>query len=1476
MQFKHASLTLRLFFALIILFSFLPLGFAQGSRPVVRLIYFLPRDHAPQSDIDVKMDRLIKDVQRTYAGIMEGHGFGRKTFRLETDASGNAVVHHIKGRFTDEHYSNLPRTWDIWGEINEQFDTSKNIYLTAIDISTGVLDSVAPVCGLGGAWGGAAGKTLIPASGHCFNINAIAHELGHAFGLQHDIRGDVKRILSDTSDWMVTSFCAAEWLDAHRAFNADQPVFNERPTIEMLPARLASPPNVIHLQFKVTDFDGLHQVQLLTPGDDGFDSLLGCKRLNDSSNSTVEFVTPRLTPKSKSVSLQMIDVRGNLSSSKSYLIDVPSLLPRPEVVSIPDANLAAAAREKIGNSLTTHTLLNLTSLDVPNRGITALTGLEHAHNLTRLNLGGEYIHRGYVNSNKVSNFSPLLGLAQLTTLNLSFNSLSDVSSLSGLTQLTWLSLDNNTITDVSPLAGLTQLAILSLRDNTIVDVSSLVGLTQLISLRLDRNTISNVAPLAGLTQLTWLNLSSNNISDVSALAELTQLIVLDLRYNTIADIAPLVELNLTSTLWNITGLYLESNPLSYASINTHIPAMQAKGIEVKFNNRTPTTLVEISGAAQQGIVNAALALPFVVEVRDQHNRAFAGVPVTFAVTTGGGSLSATPTTTDATGRAQAHLTLGRTAGTTTVRVTAANISQPVEFTATAAPLSSRVTVSDANLRGKIVETLGKPRGRTLTAADMLRLTTLTANNANIRELTGLQHASNLRTLSLDGNNILDVVPLTALTQLTRLSLNSNNISDVALLGALTQLKTLSLDDNSIWDIAPLEALAQLKTLHLKGNLLSYPSLHTSVPTLQASGATVTFDARTPTTLVKLSGAHGVAGTALPVVVEVQDEKGFGFVGVLVTFTVTAGGGHLSAPNIITGNTGRAQTILTLGTTPGKNIVRAAAAEVSRPISFTINAIDASSHVGISDTNLRRKIADTLGKPRGVQLTAGDMLALTRLEVPNANIRDLTGIEHAHNLTGLTLWNNAITDVAPLASLTQLTSLRLNDNTISDVSALAGLAQLKSLSLAGNAIVDASPLVGLTQLTSLALYNNDISDVSDLAGLTQLTSLYLGSNSIFDVSPLSGLIQLTYLDIQGNVISDVSPLIPLNLTGTQWDSTGLHLERNPLSYASINTHIPAMQAKGIEVKFNNRAYPALLKISGDGQEGLAGHTLSAPFIVEVQDERGRPMPDVAVTFAMDTGGGLLNPTTTKTDADGKARTTLILGWTPGTTTLRATARGMKSYLRFTATATVLADRVAEDVNGDGVIDVEDLMLVASSLGVTPIPGAMPATDVNGDGVINNEDVLLVLAALEGTPAAPSLDTQWTVESLQQWIAEAKRRSSGDDTFQRGIAVLERLLAHLLPKETTLLPNYPNPFNPETWIPYQLAEPADVTLHIYSVNGALVRTLELGHQIAGVYHNKSRAAYWDGRNEQGERVASGVYFYTLSVGDFTATRKMLIRK
>ena len=203
-------------------------------------------------------------------------------------------------------------------------------------------------------------------------------------------------------------------------------------------------------------------------------------------------------------------------------------------------------------------------------------------------------------------------------------------------------------------------------------------------------------------------------------------------------------------------------------------------------------------------------------------------------------------------------------------------------------------------------------------------------------------------------------------------------------------------------------------------------------------------------------------------------------------------------------------------------------------------------------------------------------------------------------------------------------------------------------------------------------------------------------------------------------------------------------------------------------------------------------------------------------------------------------------------------------------------VSEDVNGDGIVNILDLVSVSANFGKTGENSA----DVNGDGIVNIVDLVKVAAAMGAGAAAPSAHPQTpeilTATDVRHWLTQAQHVDLTDATSQRGILMLQQLLAALIPKETSLLTNYPNPFNPETWIPYQLSEPAEVVLHIYAVDGRLIRTLALGHQSAGMYHSKERAAYWNGRNQQGEPVASGVYFYTLTSGDFTATGKMLIRK
>ncbi len=230
--------------------------------------------------------------------------------------------------------------------------------------------------------------------------------------------------------------------------------------------------------------------------------------------------------------------------------------------------------------------------------------------------------------------------------------------------------------------------------------------------------------------------------------------------------------------------------------------------------------------------------------------------------------------------------------------------------------------------------------------------------------------------------------------------------------------------------------------------------------------------------------------------------------------------------------------------------------------------------------------------------------------------------------------------------------------------------------------------------------------------------------------------------------------------------------------------------------------------------------------------------------------------------------------------------------FVATEHQSMHYATEDVNMDEMVNVLDLMEVANMIG-SAAHGSR--ADVNGDGFVNVLDLVTVYKsdlwakaapatmedswerdANEAALTAPSVSRSVDPTTIRSWIDLARVEDDGSAIFDAGIAKLEALLASKIPSETKLLLNYPNPFNPETWIPYQLAKATEVTLTIHAMNGSLIRTLALGHQAAGVYKSKSQAAYWDGRNELGEQVASGLYFYTLTAGDFSATGKMLVRK
>ena len=590
------TLCLTLTLTAFVMFAFVPNSFAQDASPeyVVRVIYVVPNDREPDPDIDTKLDTLMKGAQQFYADLMEFHEFSRKTFRLETNATGNVMVHHVNGKFNHAYYQN-PSTggsWIVWDEIEEQFDTSKNIYLLALDtdrlIAQGI--QIRAVSGLGSGESHS-GKVLVPTS----HINVALHEIGHAFGLAHDNRVEANRWINPVSnDPMITSFCAAEWLDVNRYFNSTQEGFNDvRPSVQMLTPSLASPPYTICLQFEITDPDGLHQAQLYGVLGDSAIGVLACKKL-DGKKTTLEFITADLTDLTRRVYLRLIDVYGNFTVHR-FPIDMGDLLQPGEIISISDPNLASAVRETLGlaldDTITQLVMLRLTRLSASNRQISDLTGLEHALNIQSLNFRDNEIRdltplagltkltRLDLWKNPINDITPLAKLKNLTHLKCAYVQISDITPLAMLTNLIELDLTGNPISDITPLAGLTDLSTLSIGSSQepISDITPLEGLVILKSLDLSYASItdirliarfryltylnlydvpiSDISPLTGLTKLRLLWLSSCKISDVSPLAGLKNLKVLSLNYNQITDVSPLAE------LVNLQQLYLRGNQI---------------------------------------------------------------------------------------------------------------------------------------------------------------------------------------------------------------------------------------------------------------------------------------------------------------------------------------------------------------------------------------------------------------------------------------------------------------------------------------------------------------------------------------------------------------------------------------------------------------------------------------------------------------------------------------------------------------------------------------------------------------------------------------------------------------------------------------------------------------------------------------------------------------------------------------------------
>ena len=846
------------------------------------------------------------------------------------------------------------------------------------------------------------------------------------------------------------------------------------------------------------------------------------------------------------------------------------------------------------------------------------------------------------------------------------------------------------------------------------------------------------------------------------------------------------------------------------------------------------------------------------------------------------------------------------------------------------PISDVAYIPDRNLLAAIAAALGKPNATTITIPEMETLTQLIADDAEIRDLTGLETAVKLQRIELRRNAITDLTPLTGLIRLNNIKLRGNNITDVSPLANLKSLDWLGLEETNITDLSPLTGLVRLKGIGIEDTPVTDLSPLAKLPSLEGIRAWNT----------RISDFSVLAPARRLKWIECS--------------------GNRDLTNLDAFRQFKTLRRLTIGYAGITNIEALSELTQLEMLKLWDNQID--------DLTPLRNLKN-----------------LKTLNLSWNLISDLSPLAELTQLTHLDLQHNIITDVSPLANLTKLTHLDLRENGIADFSPLDALPMINIRSdnniatfvkggpkiegpwlwmiaptdgrsggnaansgidflaqISGGTVTEAQiaadgaingTAVGTKAWTSkkiLPTGSNNINDIVNKIGWgsgdvdyhvaygsiqlysskQQETTMFVGSGDGVKVW-LNGTLVHTYdRDRWSNNYNDrfaVTLEQGRNVllvavyeswggwsgffgfeTGTQYTvlppADRFSLSTDTTDFAVDKTFTINLKVADVsdlagwqsDIHFD----PAILKVNnvreGTFLKQAGGRTHFRRGTIDNTAGRINGVSSTRLTQGgVDGEGTLLSVSFTIKDV-GETQVT-VHGFVAGTSTgetITANPTGISVGVKK-----IVPAYPPYDVNEDGIVNVTDVFLVASALGyVNP---DNPRIDVNRDGVVDKYDLIIVAQHLdeETTPqAAPSafVNTSITVEMVQQALDILNAANDGSQAWQQAIEKLEQLAAVLIPEKTTLMANYPNPFNPETWIPYQLATSADVTISIHAIDGTHIRTLDIGHQPIGIYQARSRAAYWNGKNQLGEPVASGLYFYTLTAGNWTATRRMLILK
>ena len=814
-------------------------------------------------------------------------------------------------------------------------------------------------------------------------------------------------------------------------------------------------------------------------------------------------------------------------------------------------------------------------------------------------------------------------------------------------------------------------------------------------------------------------------------------------------------------------------------------------------------------------------------------------------------------------------------------------------------------VPDVNLRAAIAETLGKPSGASLKTEDIARLTELVADEKGITDLRGLEYAERLERIELRHNAISDLSPLADLRLLNNIKLRDNRITDISPLKGLISVDWLGLEENEIRDLSPLAGLKRLNGLGIEGNPVADVSPLAGSLSLEGINAQHTaisdFSA-----LAELRRLRWIEFSGTASMSKLPSLKGLKALRRLeINHTGISDISELSELTQL--------QELTLHDNLIKDVSPLAKLKNLTHLNLHKNLIeDISSLAGLTklkNLDLRENAISDFSPLKGLF----EKISIASHGNPSLHLQG------GPKITGPWLWmlfpGAKFDDFENGDLLARASGRDVTEREIATNGAVEGEAVGDKIWVSGEiapsgwdtirrmlATLGTPPAEG----TQNVVYGSIILD----SPRKQETKMFAGSHTnhkiwlngevvnehyhswhhdyeiFFPVTLKRGknVVLVSIHNWHANVAGQFGfapdaeytvltpgPRFSLSTQPTEVEKGDTFTLR--LTAAEI-TDLGGWQA---DIVFDPAVLKANTVTEGNFLKQKNGRTFFRKGTID--NKQGKI---AGISAARTSQGGV--------SGDGTLLSVRFTAHTEGQTRLifRNFRAGSNTGTSIPSTPIEMTISVggqetttpAWDVNEDGITNAVDVALVNVALGQTN--PANPRVDVNGDGVVDGKDLALVAAHLgeRNAPAAPSVGGVSNPDTSPELVESAlnilRASDDGSLTFRQAIANLERLLALFVPEETVLLHNYPNPFNPETWIPYQLSAPAEVTIRIYATSGALVRTLGLGYQPAGIYQYRSRAAYWNGKNEMGESVASGVYFYTLTAGDFTATRKMLIRK